>query len=586
MGTGLMILTLLVGCSLYVGNLRNNKVIEISILKEENTQVPEDDNIDNDKNIVDDEIVEIDSKVEDKKVIETDSKQEDKEVIETDSKVEGKEVVEYIKKIEYSKPIELPINDSLGLINYQTKAKQLNLLKGQLFPEVYTKMEGILTFRGNNFRNTASYGRVDVKDAELDKIWEFTTKSSSFGAGAGWTGQPSIIKWSDEVKQIMNIKDKFKEKEDFVEVIYASLDGKIYFFDLETGEQTREPINTKNPIKGSVSIDPRGWPILYVGQGISENNEFGFRIFNLINGERLYFINVKDSYAYRGWGAFDGSPVINRETDTLILGGENGIFYNLKLNTNFDLENKTVSIKPETTKYRYKIIENHYQGIENSIAIYKNLAYFADNGGAIQCFDLRSMEPKWVWYGDSASDTNATLTIELVDDTPYLYVGTEQQGNGTNGKSFFRKMNGLTGEVVWEKEYRVNPIYGLNGGFYGTSVIGKEDIRNLVIVPLAGYKSGAKGLLIAFDKRTGEEVWKWDMPNYTWSSPVDIYDTNGKSYIIQCDSAGRMNILDGSTGIILNKVDLGANIESSPAIYNDMVVVATRAGKMYGVKIK
>ncbi len=51
----------------------------------------------------------------------------------------------------------------------------------------------------------------------------------------------------------MNIDDKFKSKENFTEVIYASLDGKVYFLDLETGEKSRSVINVGNPIKGSLS---------------------------------------------------------------------------------------------------------------------------------------------------------------------------------------------------------------------------------------------------------------------------------------------------------------------------------------------
>ncbi|QUH22163.1 hypothetical protein [Alkaliphilus sp. B6464] len=40
-----------------------------------------------------------------------------------------------------------------------------------------------------------------------------------------------------------------------------------------------------------------------------------------------------------------------------------------------------------------------------------------------------------------------------------------------------------------------------------------------------------------------------------------------------------MNILERNTGKFLNSIKLGANIESSPTIYNDMVVVVTRGGE-------
>lgn len=55
------------------------------------------------------------------------------------------------------------------------------------------------------------------------------------------------------------------EQEDLVEVIYAALDGYIYFLDLDTGEPTRDALWLGYTFKGSGSLDPRGYPILYVG---------------------------------------------------------------------------------------------------------------------------------------------------------------------------------------------------------------------------------------------------------------------------------------------------------------------------------
>ena len=76
------------------------------------------------------------------------------------------------------------------------------------------------------------------------------------------------------------------------------------------------------------------------------------------------------------------------------------------------------------------------------------------------------------------------------------------------------------------------------------------------------------------------------MNNYLWSSPVGFYDEDGNGYIIQCDSAGNMFLIDGRTGIILNTITLDANIEASPTIYEDMIVIATRGGSIYGIEIR
>lgn len=260
----------------------------------------------------------------------------------------------------------------------------------------------------------------------------------------------------------------------------------------------------------------------------------------------------------------------------------------MKLNTNYDKENNTISINPETLKYRYYTGESYGRlGIENSVAAYANLLYFADNNGDIHCIDLGKMEPMWVIEG--LDDIDATITIEDEEGTPYLYVGDEVDHQGTSGISTVRKLNGLTGEVIWKNEFDCESVVGAdatNGGVLATNVIGKNNISDLVIFSLARYDGFNSGAIVAIDKETGEIVWKTKLNNYLWSSPVDFYDKDGNGYIIQCDSAGNMFLIDGNTGEILNTITLDANIEASPAIYEDMIVVATRAGSIYGIEIE
>ena len=65
--------------------------------------------------------------------------------------------------------------------------------------------------------------------------------------------------------------DWAKEKDDLVEVIYACMDGYVYFLDLETGEATRDPLYLGFTFKGAGALDPRGYPIMYVGAGYDSN---------------------------------------------------------------------------------------------------------------------------------------------------------------------------------------------------------------------------------------------------------------------------------------------------------------------------
>lgn len=118
----------------------------------------------------------------------------------------------------------------------------------------YTDVDGIVTFRGNNFRDTASYGNTQMKDYKIADLWTAQTSSLTYGnatwSGSGWTGQPLMEKWPKEVKQHMNMYDWAKEDDDLVEVIYACMDGYVYFLDLKTGKPTRDTLNLGFTFKG------------------------------------------------------------------------------------------------------------------------------------------------------------------------------------------------------------------------------------------------------------------------------------------------------------------------------------------------
>jgi outer membrane protein assembly factor BamB len=459
--------------------------------------------------------------------------------------------------------------------------------QAQLFPKTYTEEEGVLTFRGSNERSAPAYGTVSMKQFRPQKVWELKTTVSSWGGGAGWTGQPAIVKWRPEVLKTMNVKPKFKTKKNFTEVIYASLGGNVYFLDLETGEQTRSPIRVGNPIKGSVSVDARGYPLLYVGEGIPENGTIGFKLYSLIDQKKLLAVKGVDSFAHRKWGAFDGSALFNRKEDSLMVGGENGLIYNIKLNTVFNPAKKSLSIRPVIGKYRYLIAGNSYQGIENSIASFGQFAYFADNGGSLQGMDLQTHTP--IWSLPPTDDTDATIAVEAVNGNPFLYTGTEVDKQGSKGVSLIRKIDGRTGKVIWQRRYPCFTLLGdhpVNGGLLATPVIGKREIGNRVIFTLARYGTFNGGLMVALDKATGKEIWKLPMQAYAWSSPVDVYDEKGRAYIVQADSRGTLFVIDAANGKVKGKVNAGSNIEASPAIFNNMVVVATRGGKMLGFKLQ
>jgi outer membrane protein assembly factor BamB len=345
-----------------------------------------------------------------------------------------------------------------------------------------------------------------------------------------------------------------------------------------------QPLKQVIRLKEALALIQEGYRFFTLDK-ISESGKIGFKIYSLIDGKELYFINGLESAAGRRWGAFDGSALINKETDTLFEGGENSVFYKVKLNTKFD--GHSVSVSPEVVRYRGSVEGRANEGIENSVAAYKNLLFFANNQGDMQAIDSTTMKPVWAVKGKD--DTDASIVVSVENGKPYLYSGTEVDKQGERGYAFLVKREALTGKTVWEKQVPAFTLRGedaVNGGLLSTPVVGKGKMSNLVIFTVSRYKTFNGGLVIAYDKTSGSEIWRYEMPSYGWSSPVDVYDKDGNGYIVQGDSVGNLYLLNGLTGKVITKINLGANIEASPAVYNDKLVVATRGGQMYGVNIK
>jgi outer membrane protein assembly factor BamB len=450
-------------------------------------------------------------------------------------------------------------------------------------PETYTR-HGITTFRGNNFRNTATVGTVNVTEERLVERYRFGVGNHGQWTGVGWTGQPSIVRWDFDVQQMMNIHDTHRNNPDLIEVIQGALDGNVYFFCLQSGEQTRPPIRIGVPIKGAITVHPAGLPLLFVGQGDVAGSRFGYYIFSLIDGSEIFFLNGNEAIAPRRWGAFDSNPLFDIVNDRMILCGENGVVYNFLLNTHFDREAQTISIDPVISRYWFNT--GRRLGIENSPVALGNYLFFGDNSGYITCLDLLTFEP--VWLFDARDDHDSSLAAEWCDETEnlYLYSATQVDLQGHGGSAFIRRIDASNGTVLWEHAYRCHFNERSNGGVTSSPLLGEHDISHIVVYWVAQVMGrGGSGALVAFNRVTGEIVWENIFPSWGWSSPVAVYTPDGTSYLIVSDIAGNMRLIRGTTGEVIYTLNLGANIEASAAIFENMLVVGTRGQRVYGIEI-
>ena len=96
-------------------------------------------------------------------------------------------------------------------------------------------------------------------------------------------------------------------------------------------------------------------------------------------------------------------------------------------------------------------------------------------------------------------------------------------------------------------------------------------------------------VVIALNKETGSIVWSFGLDSRCESSPVAVYDTDGRGWSIQCEQNGTIHLLDGLTGKEINSLKVNGEIEASPAVYSNVMVIGT-TGKgtsfIYGIEIR
>ena len=458
----------------------------------------------------------------------------------------------------------------------------------------YFALPGIATFRGNNYRDNASYGTAVIEKETMGVAWSHRIGNLNKWGGCAWTGQPLLVQWDDETKAIMDtMYDSKKEKDGLVEVIYATLDGYIHFYDLDDGSKTRDAIYMGMNFKGAGALDPRGYPLLYVGSGLYINGAAPrMFIVNLITGKIIYEHGNNDPYNIRDWSAFDSSPLVDAESDTLIWPGESGVLYTIKLNTEYDEEAGTIAVNPDDpvkTRYTsyYSEEEDRYLGYEASASIVDHYLFTSENGGLFQCIDLNSME--LIWAQDTKDDSNSSPVFEWGEDgNGYIYTAPSLHwtAQGHDGAISIYKLDARTGEILWEYGRECVRYDDIAGGVQCTPLLGKEgtNIDGLIIYSIGRTPSAYRGVLIALDKDTGEKIWEISSGNYAWSSPVALYTEDGHAYIFLANASGIARLIDGSTGEVLATLDFDETVEASPVAFGNMLVIGSREG-VYGIKI-
>jgi outer membrane protein assembly factor BamB len=426
-------------------------------------------------------------------------------------------------------------------------------------------VEGLLQFRGNPSRTWYGTGPVPA-DPSIAWSFEVGCGLSTVGGettswcGSGWTGQPVVWERPDGV----------------TEIIFGAYDRAVHFLDAATGRPTRPEFPTQDINKGSVTLDPDGYPLIYFG-----SRDDRLRIVALDRSEptELWaFFTPPNSIWNNDW---DGNPTVI--DDLLFEGGENGIFYVWKLNRGYDAEGR-VTVAPELVfsipSYNDALINQvgRNVSIENSVAIFEGTVYFANSGGRVLGLDLTDIDAGRApvvfdyWVGD---DVDASIVI---DADGMLYVSAELEK--------FRTRSAELGQLIKLDPTAADPfvwgvpvpprLSGDDGGLWATPALGDGVI----------YASTHPGELLAVDTATGEVLWRDLIGHHAWSSPVIVDDTLVAS--VNCEEGGGLrgyDLADPRAPREIWQIDLQSGcIESTPAIWKGAIYVASRDGNFYAFK--
>jgi WD40 repeat protein len=435
---------------------------------------------------------------------------------------------------------------------------------------INTEFRGLTTFRGNATRTYYGAGPVPSHPVIL---WEYPASGglcstsvdqsgSRVWCGTGWTGQPNVVEMPSGQTQVR----------------FGAYDRGVHILNARTGRQAMRTFFTGDLIKGTVTSDPDGLPLLYTG---SRDNYL--RVLALDRGRtpvelwRLGSESAPNPLWNNDW---DGSPLVI--DDYLLVGGENSWFYVVKLNRGYDGRDRVTvlpKIKAVVPGYDEELLAALPDGnvsIEGSVAYDDGVAYFANSGGLVQGWDITHVlggggKVRRIfrfWTGD---DTDASVVI---DDEGFLYVASELERLTSRASEVGQLMKldprRKRAPLVWSIPI---PGDGGEGGMWATPALYGKTL----------FATTNSGRLLAVNRDRGRIAWEIELPGPLWSSPVVVDDT-----LIVGDCSGVLHAYDVRMPLQgppreLWTISLPGCIESTPAVWKGKIYVGTRGGKMYGI---
>jgi outer membrane protein assembly factor BamB len=444
------------------------------------------------------------------------------------------------------------------------------------------------TFLGNESHNY--YG--DSVGNKLDIIWKtFLGKGTTIVTaekgveewfGAGWTGQPLVVKEYNKTYLIQGAFDHHLKKIDAAtgEVIWN-----YEYDDILKGTGTIwKNDSAKNPLDRIVIMQGSRKGVQF---SMSSPYVSSFRAVSFFTGKELWRMNVAHTECYSR--DCDASPLVRN--DTAYIGLENGKFVRFdpgKIVTKDDTVNRP-RIFSETMLYSEADHAHHGGNLvtESSPARIGDHIYVTAGSGHVYGYNMHTHEMDWDFYIGSDLDGSPVVTSDSC-----LLVEVEKQYISGHGGVF--KLNPRRASencVDWYFPTGDLHFSDWEGGVIGS--VSVNDSYNDGSFPHLAAFTGIDGILnvVCYDKINSDSLVNGPDGKTKYPSPVLKFRTHIGSSISTPIFAQNKLIAAGYHGINLFEFDKTGNFtlednwegnfEASPVADHGRIYIASRDGFLY-----
>ncbi len=449
----------------------------------------------------------------------------------------------------------------------------------------------ISTFLGNEKRNY--YGNeAPEKLNQVWKIWLGEGISPAYGTdklwkGAGWTGQPLLVRENGELFLIQGAFDYHLKK------LKASTGEIIWQYKFEDIIKATGTIwenkNTSNPENKYIIMQGSR-----LGFWNSHEDRYipSFRGISYLTGNEVWRLNVKKTESYSR--DVDGSALAIDSIAYLAL--ENGIFTVFDPNP-LHQERLDDVMQPkiinEITYYNKQDIELHGDDLvsESSPTFLNGKIYTLSGTGRIYGYNIETKTNDWEYYIGTDLNGSAPAT-----DDGCLLIPVEKQYMPGNG-GVMKIDPSKTGDqsIVWFYPTPDKKWFHWDGGIIGSiscndAYVGNSEKHFAVFLDVSGELTVIDHKNIETGKKvpgpdnntwfnTPKLIAKTTIPG-TISTPIIIKDkiiaaTDSGLFLFKLVKTGKTYKLE-----LLDKVD-GLPIDATPIVWDKRVYIAVRDGYMY-----